>query len=566
MKSSWTSKPLLRALGMLVFFCLVPIAVAQDEKEETTKRVEKQEDKAADNKAKAEDMARALTLGKDLEIAMRLLRSYQPKDVHEHLAKSLLPDPLRQLLSGWAYHQQGDYEQASSHFDNVDPDQFHGDSYLTSRLTDLSKTAAELKSYEVLETANFSIRYKPGADKVLIYFLPDILERIYTKYSQLFQFSRDEKIIVELMPDHRLFSYASSLTRSQIETTGTIALCVENRLVMLTPRRVLTGYYWPDVIAHEFVHYILTKQSADRAPLWLQEGVAKYFEARWDREDANPLDPALETSLALALSEEGQLITVEQMMPSFAALPTAALARQAYAQTTAMVDYLSKHHGEDIIRKIVVGLKTDGDLDRVLGDEIGQDFTGFEASWGDWVKDQNYRIHGGQHAEGVKLLDEDGGEEQVVSLENPENDLARKHTRLGDLLLERNRYKAALRQYEKIPVAQSRMNRQILLRMIACHRNLGQYSHVISLIDAQVFDLESDPTMLVKKAEAYMASENGAEAKGLLERCIRINPFYPSVYKMLLNLSPGEDEATDYREIIEILKHPSAPPIGDRKS
>ncbi len=564
MKSSWTSNPI------IFFLCLAPFAMAwQDEKSDgAEQQTEKQEAdaKADENKAKAENMARALTLGKDLEVAMRLLRSYQPKDVHEHLKNSLLPDPLREFLTGWAYHQQGDYEQASSHFENAPKDQFRGDTYLSGRLADLTKTAAELKSYEVLETANFSIRYKPGVDKVLTYFLPDILERIYTKYSQLFQYTRDEKIIVELMPDHRLFSYASSLTRNQIETTGTIALCVENRLVVLTPRRVLTGFYWPDVIAHEFVHYILTKQSADRAPLWLQEGVAKFFEARWDREDANPLDPALETALALALTEEGQLITVQQMMPSFAALPTAALARQAYAQTTAMVDYLSKHHGEDVIRKIVVGLSDDGDLDRVLSHEIGQDFAGFETSWGEWVKNQNYRIHGEQPAEGIKLLEEDGAEEQVVSLESQENDLARKHARLGDLLLERNRYKAALREYDKIPVVQNRMSRQILLRMIACHRNLGQYTEVISLIEAQIRDLESDPTMLVKKAEAYISSDNAVEAKGLLERCIRINPFYPSVYKMLLNLEPGEDEATDYREIIEILKHPSAPPKRDRKS
>ncbi|MDJ0841394.1 MAG: peptidase MA family metallohydrolase [Acidobacteriota bacterium] len=559
MKSSWTSKPLAALIALFLF--LGPLA-AQDTATVSAPKPEA----AGDEETKAEDMARAMKLGLDLERAMRLLRAYRPEAVHEHLKTSELPKPLIDLLTGWAWHQQGNYDKASESFEKVEPDMLEGDNYLAGRLVELRKTAQALKEFETEETENFSIRYKPGSDRVLLNFLPDVLERTYARFSALFDFERDEdKIIVELMPDHNLFSYASALTRQQIETTGTIALCVENRLVVLTPRRVLMGYYWPDVIAHEFIHYILTKHSADHAPLWLQEGVAKYFEARWEREDVNPLDPSMETSMALAIKEDS-LITVEQMMPSFAALPTAALARQAYAQTTTMVDYLSKEHGENIISRIVLGLGENGDLDEVMEAMTGKDFETFESNWREWIKTQGYRVRAdATAAQGVNLLDEDMPEEEIKAVEDADQ-AYKKHVRLGDLLLERNRYRGALRQYQKIPTRGGKYSRQVLLRMVTCHHFLENHREIIRLIDFHVPNLENDTTMLVKKAEALLGVDNGAEAKGLLDRCIRINPFNPLIYKMLLNLETGEDEAAVYRECLEILTNPGAVHGKERKS
>jgi hypothetical protein len=371
MTSSWTNKLILLAL-----FAVLAGGLAAQEVETGDL---------------GDGAAEAIALGKQLETAMRLLRAYQPDRVLQHLDTTRLPEPLKDMLRGWAWHQKGNYTKASDFFDGVEPDMLRGDTYLANRLSELKKTAKALQAFEVYETENFSIRYAQGYDRLMLQFLPEILERIYAGYGPMFDFEREEKIIVELMPDHELFSYASALTRQQIETTGTIALCVENRLVVLTPRRVLTGYYWPDVIAHEYIHYILTKQSADRAPLWLQEGVAKYFEARWESDDVDPLEPPLETALAQAIGDDS-LLTVDQMMPSFAALPTAQLARQAYAQTTTMIDFLCAAHGEGIIHRVVTGLEVDGDLDRVLSEESDKDCDSFEASWREWLPNQGYRV------------------------------------------------------------------------------------------------------------------------------------------------------------------------------
>ena len=41
------------------------------------------------------------------------------------------------------------------------------------------------------------------------------------------------------------------------------------------------GYPWLDTLAHEMTHLALSQGTRDRAPLWLQEGVAKREETRW---------------------------------------------------------------------------------------------------------------------------------------------------------------------------------------------------------------------------------------------------------------------------------------------
>lgn len=564
MTSSWTNR-LLAAL--LVFFAGIVVAQETEPPPQEEAETPKIQEKVLEDVGMSEEeMQLAMELGKQMETIMRQLRAYQPEQARASVEESDLPEPLQNLFRGWSEHQKGNYVKASSYFDKVEPDMFQGENYLAGRLTELKLTAEALKDFEVMETKNFSIRYSKGVDEILLFHLPDILERTYVRYSQMFDFEQEEKIIVEIMPDHQLFSYASALTKQQIETTGTIALCVENRLVVLSPRRVLMGYYWPDVIAHEYVHYILTKQSRDHAPLWMQEGVAKFFEARWERDDVNPLDPGLETAMALALREGGELLTVDQMMPSFAALPTAALARQAYAQTTTMIEFISQNHGESVVNRIVKNLGQDGDLDRVMREEVGADFDDFEAAWRDWITTQDYDVHGEKNAaKGVSLLDSDQTDEKIEELKEIDG-VARKHARLGDLLLERNRYGAALRQYQKIPRENGRYDRQVLLRLMTCHNAMGNSQDVVRLIDNNIPNLDQDTTMLVRKAQALIGMEERAQARGLLERSIRINPFYPTIYKLLLTLELTEEEQEIYRKSLDLLTNPGAATGKDRKS
>ncbi|QTD47735.1 peptidase MA family metallohydrolase [Sulfidibacter corallicola] len=496
---------------------------------------------------------------------IRLLRALQPEEAARALNRTTLTPDLEHFLRGWIFHQQGNYDSAFEHFSKVNRENLEGDGFLSNRFDELSKTAQKLKDFEVFETANFSIRYQDGPDKVMLSYLPEVLENIYASYAKAFHFNRGDKIIVEVMPDYQLFAYASALTKEQIETTGTIALCVENRLVMITPRRVARGYYWPDVLAHEYVHYILTKHSRDNAPLWFQEGVAKYFETKWERPDADPLGEALETSLAKAI-QKGEFLTVQQMMPSFAALPTAELAMQAYAQTASMVDYLCELQGEDFIYQVAVALRQEPEVDAVLRESLGIEFSAFEENWKQWASNRGYRIHahvGG--ADGVKLLDEDESSEAIRELEEAD-EANKKHTRLGDLLLERGRYSAALKQYRKTVVSGEKIHRQVLLRMLRCQQHLNRNREIIEYIDENVTRVQEDATMLVYQARAYLSLDQKAKAIDRLDLAVRVNPFYPEIYRLKLLALDQDKQAGEVEKMNTILELLHKRPVENKET
>lgn len=515
-----------------------------------------------------EEVAEAfLDITADVQEVFEHLRSFEPDLALKKVESSDLPDPLPDFFRGWVAHQKAEYEAALEYFNKVNPDDLGGDAYLRNRLEELTKTSEALKDFAVMETKNFVIRYQEGPDSVMMHFLPEIMEDIYTEYSRMFQFVRREKITVELMPSHQLFSYASALSRSQIETTGTIALCVENRLVILSPRRVLQGYYWPDVIAHEFVHYIVTKLGGDAIPLWMHEGIAKYFEARWQDPNAPAMDPGLETSLARAV-KSGKFLTVEEMKPSFAALPTSALAAQAYAQTASMIDFLVEKRGADAVQRVVMQLGESGDLDQVLKAEVAMNFDDFEATWREWAKTRGYRDTGKEADLSVELLDSGSNQVGLKELEQ-QAEVSKKHTRLGDLLLERNRYKAALKQYEKTVQPGEKLDRQILLRMLTCDVALRDFQTADQRLDEHVSDLMNDPTMLMYKVQTQIGLNNTEEAEKYLDRSVYINPFNPDIYSWRLRMlgeNPDPKQKAFWETLLQQLSSRPATSGKDSKS
>lgn len=576
MKSLWINSTFIAAM-LLVSAVLVPAwshsqgepPAQPTEAEDVRDEMEKLEAFVGlSDEEKKKAVEQAIALGSEIDVLFRHLRSYQPDDVINLLKDSQLPSDLQALFKGWAFHQMGLYDQALAEFERVDAEQLKSEQFLANRHEELMKTAEALRKFEVVETENFSIRYQPGPDEVMLFYLPEFLERFYATYAPMFQFHREDKIIVELMPDYHLFSYASALTKGQIETTGTIALCVENRLVMMTPRRVARGYEWPDTVAHEFVHYVLTKISEDRVPLWMQEGVAKWLERYWRDPNAPKLDPALETSMALAV-KNNHFITTEEMMPSFAALPTAELARQAYAQTTSMIDYLVSRHDIDLIRQTAVLLREQkGDMDATMKALINKDFATFEAQWQDWARTQTFRVFESFDPMSVTLLDNDGKEEGLKELEEL-TQTTKKHTRLGDLLLERNRYSAALEQYEKTALPNQTLDRQIVLRMLKCLQGMDRYGDIINLIDREVAHVDTDTTMLIYKAEAQVGLNRLDDARTNLTRAIEINPFFPAIFQLLIQThenAPQNEEVKKLNRILEVLRRPGGSKSPDSKS
>ena len=131
--------------------------------------------------------------------------------------------------------------------------------------------------------------------------------------------SQKNLFLLKFFPDAESFCTISTLTKEEIETSGTVAICLFNRVIITSPRLQPRGYQWLDTLTHEYVHYVIMKKTYNRVPIWLHEGIAKYEEKRWLENITPKLPVSLESLMAEAV-EKDYFITFEQMHPSLAKL------------------------------------------------------------------------------------------------------------------------------------------------------------------------------------------------------------------------------------------------------
>ena len=124
---------------------------------------------------------------------------------------------------------------------------------------------------------------------------------------------------VEIAPDAVVFNAISTLSRRDIEETGAVGICKFNKIMTISPRVLLQGYRWLDSLSHEYLHYVIVGLSDNKAPIWLHEGMARFYETLWRHDKARAaedyLTPANQTLLAQALAKNS-FVGFKKMEPS----------------------------------------------------------------------------------------------------------------------------------------------------------------------------------------------------------------------------------------------------------
>ncbi|HTB79231.1 MAG TPA: hypothetical protein VK762_38575 [Polyangiaceae bacterium] len=143
---------------------------------------------------------------------------------------------------------------------------------------------------------------------------------------------------VVVVRDLLSLSAMTGLPYESAQTTGTVAVAKWGRVTLLSPRASHHGYPWRDTVAHELTHLAVTRATRDRAPLWLQEGVAKREEVRWREpgpfDDRPPPDAVVQRGAELGLG-----VPLDKLGPSIAMLPSADAAMIAFAEVTSFVRF-----------------------------------------------------------------------------------------------------------------------------------------------------------------------------------------------------------------------------------
>ncbi len=310
----------------------------------------------------------------------------------------------------------------------------------------------------------YVVHYAPGRDAILVPYAMQVLRRMDEALQEELDYQHPGPIRLEIYGSADQLASVSTLTVANIERTGTIALCKWDRLMVTSPRALLRGYPWMDTIAHEMVHLYLARQSEDRAPVWVQEGVAKLLERRWRKPVARAhLTPAVRGLVDRALETDG-LIPFERLHPSIALLPSQEDAALAFAQVSTFLESYVRRHGRETLHDAIARMRGGTDARVALGEAASQTFASLEEGWREDLAGRareeapEFRSMRFRHGES-----ESEGELAEV------REAARRNVRLGDLLWSRRRYAAAAHEYgdalevaPQDPIIASRLARSAL--------------------------------------------------------------------------------------------------------
>jgi tetratricopeptide (TPR) repeat protein len=311
----------------------------------------------------------------------------------------------------------------------------------------ISRAAAEItKDHGRAESDHFVVSYPKGKDEVLVPYVLDALEAQRRSLKEdLGWETSGGKIVIEVLNDTRELARISTLTEEEIKTSGTIALCKFNKLMIVSPKALVKGYDWLDTAAHEYTHHVVTARTRNNTPIWLHEGIAKYSEPRW-RGSAGELS-AWSAGILRDAVKRNDLVTFQQMHPSMAKLPSQEKAALAFAEVMVAVEYLEKKGGRPLMTKVLDLVEAGTPAEKAVAQALGVSFDAFLADWKRYMAarplpeggdDEKKRFkgdpkHGGSHSEWAEIPDAK----------------ARGFARLGEILRERGRWGAARIEYGK---------------------------------------------------------------------------------------------------------------------
>jgi tetratricopeptide (TPR) repeat protein len=433
------------------------------------------------------------------------------------------------------------------------------------------RTAEVMQDWAEVRSERFIVRYRPGVDAILVDDALETLESVEKHVTPLLGGPPPGPIVLEIYPDGRSFIACSSLTKENVMTTGVVALSKWSRLLLTSPRALGRGYEWKDTVAHEYIHLVVAHHTGDRAPVWLQEGIARYLDNRWrDGKDHFRLGPRDAGLVAKAVKEEeGEVdpelaaavdafdkmppeerakyrrpnigfVEFEDMHPSLAKLPSAEMASLAYAQLATLVQYAFVTGGEDVLVGVLNDVKAGTDPREALATGAGSGkFERFQKDWYGWIKGQHYE--GDVVAQLPTALDAaDASETDPVLAGN--EDLWR-WVRLGDLLREEGRPKAALVEYAKAVVPGEPGSPLLGNKIAQCHLELGDTKAARAALEESLRDYPEFP-LTHKTLGAILAKQGqAADARKSYLRAADLNPFDPEVQAALAELARASGDA-----------------------
>jgi tetratricopeptide (TPR) repeat protein len=448
----------------------------------------------------------------------------------EILDQGLAHDPSLEALRTDLLFYEGKYDLALGLLDTLRTTAGNEDAYQAKRRL-FTDTVEATRRFRELRRGDIIVRYAPGPDEVLLDDAFDVVSEARRVTREALGGDLPEDAVLEIYPTGHDFTLASSLGAKAVQTTHVLALSKWARLLVTSPRALSRGYAWKDTITHEYIHEVVSYRTHDLAPVWLQEGIARHLDSWWRGDRTHTLLPYAQSLVAEAIASNN-LVTFEEMHPSMAFLPTAERATLAFAEVKVFVEFALAKGGDGTLIRTLDAVRDGKDARLSLAQAAGYpDFASFEADALDYLKSLDLVS---SKLRALPAVVDGSSADDFASdpLFSERKDLA-DFARLGDLLREAGRVKAALVEYAKATPTDEPEGPMLANRIALCHVLLGDRGLALEELKASARDYPEFAATWKSIGEIELAMGRHDDALSAYRSAADINPFDPDVQSQM---------------------------------
>jgi len=251
----------------------------------------------------------------------------------EH-ARHIAPDSADVAkLDGWAYYGANKMDRAIEEWRRAE--KLRPDPEVKAALEKAQRDQAEEESYREGETAHFDLKYNGSADPELARGILRALEDDFRDLESQLDYTPPEQISVILYTQQAFADITRAPGWVGALNDGRLRIPVQG-LTSVTPELA-------HVLKHELTHSFVGQKSHNRAPTWLQEGIAQYMEGRRSTSNAGALaEMASQGSIPSLAQLEGPWMSLDGNSAAF-----------AYAWSLAVVESIVDSGGVSDISRLL---------------------------------------------------------------------------------------------------------------------------------------------------------------------------------------------------------------------
>lgn len=174
----------------------------------------------------------------------------------------------------------------------------------------------------------------------------DLLTRAKRDLCAKYDVSLPAPIIVEMFPRQEDFAIR---TFGLPGGAGFLGVCFGTVITANSPAsQAAHPTCWEATLWHEFCHVVTLNKTKNKMPRWLSEGISVYEERQADPTWGQTINPLYRKML---LGDD--LTPVDQLSGAFLRPPSPVHLQFAYFESSLVVEYLVKQHGQDTLLKIL---------------------------------------------------------------------------------------------------------------------------------------------------------------------------------------------------------------------